>query len=195
MSKPEYHVYRCDAENESPDTRDNLVTTKSIDEAKSFFEQQTMRDGLVGNKYVIEVSARGNTAVLESKTIEGTLAERAWSYGSANHSDISDEKAKFIDTICTLHEAGFSAGEIAEITGKTLRVIQYNLQKLKAAGKIKPHGPGRPLENTVRDKKPVLIQLYADSYDYLMDRFGNITNVVNDLIDKYRKELEESDES
>ena len=194
MSKPEYRVYRCDAENDSPDTRDGLVTTKSLDEAKRVFEQKSMRDGLVGNKYVIEVSARGNTAVLESKTIEGTLAERAWSYGSANHSDKSDEKAKFIDTICTLHEAGFSAGEIAEITGKTLRVIQYNLQKLKAAGKVKPHGPGRPLENTVRDKKPVLIQLYADSYDYLMERFGNITNVVNDLIDKYRKELEESDE-
>ena len=194
MSKPEYHVYRCDAENDSPDTRNNLVTTKSLDEAKRVFEHQTMGDGLVGNKYVIEVSARGNTAVLESKTIETTLAERAWSYGVDNHSDENAEKAKLINTICKLHEAGFSAGEIAEITGKTLRVIQYNLQKLKAAGKIKPHGPGRPLENTVRDKKPVLIQLYADSYDYLMERFGNITNVVNDLIDKYRKELEESGE-
>ena len=194
MSKPEYHVYRCDAENDSPDTRDNLVTTKSLDEAKRVFAHQTMRYGLVGNKYVIEVSARGNTAVLESKTIETTLAESAWSYGVDNHSDEKAEKAKLINTICTLHEAGFSAGEIAEITGKTLRVIQYNLQKLKAAGKIKPHGPGRPLENTVRDKKPVLIQLYADSYDYLIERFGNITNVVNDLIDKYRKELEENDE-
>ena len=194
MSKPEYHVYRCDAENDSPDTRDNLVTTKSLDEAKRVFAHQTMRDGLVGNKYVIEVSARGNTAVLESKTIETTLAESAWSYGVDNHSDENAEKAKLINTICTLHESGFSAGEIAEITGKTLRVIQYNLQKLKAAGKVRPHGPGRPLENTVRDKKPVLIQLYADSYDYLMERFGNITNVVNDLIDKYRKELEENDE-
>ena len=102
MSKPEYHVYRCDAENDSPDTRDNLVTTKSLDEAKRVFEHQTMKDGLVGNKYVIEVSARGNTAVLESKTIETTLAEKAWNYRVDNHSDENAEKARLINTICTL---------------------------------------------------------------------------------------------
>ena len=86
-----------------------------------------------------------------------------------------------------------AAGEIADITGKTLRVIQYNQQKLKAEGRITSHGPGRLSDNTVREKRPVLIQLYTDSYDYLMEKFGNVTNVVNDLVDKYRKELEESD--
>ena len=48
-------------------------------------------------------------------------------------------------------------------------------------------------DSTGREKRPVLIQLYTDSYDYLMEKFGNVTNVVNDLVDKYRKELEEAD--
>ena len=192
MSKPEYRVYRCDVDNDSPDTRITLVTTKSLEEAQRIFEKESQY-GLLDTKYVLEVSARGNTAELVSKTIDATVREDVWAYGVKKAVDKDEEKARFLDTVCTLHDAGFSAGEIADITGKTLRVIQYNQQKLKAEGRITSHGPGRLSDSTGREKRPVLIQLYTDSYDYLMEKYGNVTNVVNDLVDKYRKELEEAD--
>lgn len=191
MSKPEYRVYRCDADDDSPDTRVTIVTTKSLEEAQRIFEKESQH-GLLDTKYVLEVSARGITAELESKTIDATVSENVWAYGVKKTVDKDEEKARFLDTVCMLHDAGFSAGEIADITGKTLRVIQYNQQKLKAEGRITSHGPGRLSDNTVREKRPVLIQLYTDSYDYLMERFGNVTNVVNDLVDKFRKELDEN---
>ena len=190
MSKPEYQVYVYDETN-NPASREVLISTNSLEEAKRVYKQSVLSNGLDGRKYVLEVSARGNIAVLESKLSESAVNEEEYSYGTEDSK--KDDKVRFVDTIITLHQAGFSAGEIADITGKTLRVIQYNLKKLSAANKIKSHGPGRPLENAARDKKPVLIQLYKDSYDYLIERFGNVSDIVNDLVDKYRKELEEAD--
>ena len=103
------------------------------------------------------------------------------------------EQDLFLGLIRELYEAGFSVPEIADVSGKSERTVRYNLSKLKAANKIESHGRGRPVNNTVRETKAVTIQFYKDNYDFLMKKCGNITGVVNDLVDKYRKELEETD--
>ena len=59
--------------------------------------------------------------------------------------------------------------------------------------KTRAFGRGRLNDNVQRAKKSVTVQLYIDNYDYLMDRYRNISSIVNDLIDKDRAENNQSD--
>ena len=150
-----------------------------------------MASGDTGSIIELKVSSRGISYTLKSSYIEDhafvsdTESEATYSYKKS-----SDSKTDFENTLCSLHNIGFSVSEISEITGKTPRVINYALSKLEASKQIKSHGRGRPVINPTRDKKPVTLQLYKDNYDFLMKEFGNVSNIVNDLIDEYRRKHE-----
>ena len=148
-----------------------------------------------GAKLELRVSSRGIEKTLKEETIsmEGIVSdtEQTPEYHYEHYEPT--EQDLFLGLIRELYEAGFSVPEIADVSGKSERTVRYNLSKLKAANKIESHGRGRPVNNTVRETKAVTIQFYKDNYDFLMKKCGNVTGVVNDLVDKYRKELEEAD--
>ncbi len=184
MSKPVYSIWI-----------DNKIQWKSEtfdrEEAYRKFEEYIHLSDAAGSMLDLKVSSRGIVYTLKSEVIKGhdTVAdyEAAPAYKSSEQTDSKQEYEEFL---CSLHNIGFSASEISEITGKTQRVVNYALSKLKAADQIKSHRRGRPVYNTSRDKKPVTIQLYKDNYDYLMEKFGNVSNAINDLVDEYKKEHE-----
>ena len=147
-----------------------------------------------GSKLELRVSSRGIEKTLKEETISmaGIVSdtEQTPEYHYEHYEPTNQDL--FLGLIRELYEAGFSVPEIADVSGKSERTVRYNLSKLKAANKIESHGRGRPVNNTVRETKAVTIQFYKDNYDFLMERCGNVTGVVNDLVDKYRKELEEA---
>ena len=171
-------------------------STTDRTEAEETYKSMRLVSSLEGSRLELRVSSRGLEKTLKEDVISlpGFVAETEQEPEYHFNSYEPNEQELFLGLIRELHEAGFSVPEIADISGKSERTVRYNLSKLTAANQIKSHRRGRPAENAVRDKKAVTIQFYKDNYDFLMKRFGNITNVVNDLIDKYRKELEESDE-
>ena len=184
MNKPVYSIWI-----------DNKLQGKSEtfdrEEAYRKFEEYTHLSEAVGYMLELKVSSRGIVYTLMSDVIKenvfATDYEAAPAYKTSKQNDSQKE---YENLLCSLHNIGFSVSEISQITGKTQRVVNYALSKLKAADQIKSHRRGRPVYNTSRDKKSVTIQLYKDNYDYLMEKFGNVSNAINNLIDEYKKEHE-----
>lgn len=169
--------------------------TSNRNEAEGMYDAMKQVSCSDGSKLELRVSSRGIEKTLKEETISmaGIVSdtEQAPEYHYEHYEPT--EQDLFLGLIRELYEAGFSVPEIADVSGKSERTVRYNLSKLKAANKIESHGRGRPVNNTVRETKPVTIQFYKDNYDFLMKKCGNVTGVVNDLVDKYRKELEEAD--
>ena len=190
MAIPVYSIY---INGKIQDVFPSGETTSDRQEAENTYDSMRLVSCSDGSKIELRVSSRGIEKTLKEETIRfsGFVSdtEQTPEYHYGQHEPTEQEL--FLGLIKELHDAGFSVPEISDISGKSERTVRYNLSKMTASNKIKSHGRGRPSDNVVRDKKPVLIQLYSDNYDFLMDRFGNVTNVVNDLVDKYRKELEE----
>lgn len=164
-------------------------------EAEGMFDSMRLVSCSDGSKLELRVSSRGIEKTLKEEIVSmsGFVSETEqtpeYHYGQPEPT----EQELYLGLIRELREAGFSVPEIADISGKPERNVRYNLSKLLASKQVKSQGRGRPSGNVVREKRSVTIQLYKDSYEFLMERFGGCSNIVNDLVDKYRKELEESE--
>ena len=169
--------------------------TSNRNEAEGMYDAMKQVSCSDGSKLELRVSSRGIEKTLKEETISMACIVSDTEQAPEYHYDSFEptEQDLFLGLIRELYEAGFSVPEIADVSGKSERTVRYNLSKLKAANKIESHGRGRPVNNIVRETKAVTIQFYKDNYDFLMKKCGNVTGVVNDLVDKYRKELEESD--
>ena len=169
--------------------------TSNRNEAEGMYNSMKNVSCSDGSKLELRVSSRGIEKTLKEDTIcmsefvSETEQTPVYHYDSYKPS----EQDLFLGLIRELYEAGFSVPEIADISGKSERVVRYNLSKLRASNMIESHGRGRPVNNTVRETKAVTIQFYKDNYDFLMQKCGGVTSIVNDLVDKYRKEIEESE--
>lgn len=191
MAKPRYAIY---IDGTGQDVFKEGVYTTDRTEALEMFESLKYFPSKTGLLLELRVSSRGIESVLKSDTIEEAcyVADTDFVYNYKRNSD-ADSEDVFHTLLKELHEVGFSVPEIAEITARSERTVRYNLQKLAARNQIKLQGKGgRPFGDISRERMPVKIQLYKDSYEFLMHRFGNVTEVVNDLVDRYRKELASS---
>ena len=182
MNKPVYSIWL-----------DNKLQWKSetFDRKEAYckFEEYSHLSDAVGSVLEMKVSSRGIVYTLKSEVIKEHIIAADYKAAPAyKTSKQNDSQKEYENLLCSLHNIGFSVSEISQITGKTQRVVNYALSKLKAADQIKSHRRGRPVYNTSRDKKSVTIQLYKDNYDYLMEKFGKVSNVINNLIDEYKKE-------
>lgn len=194
MAKIRYEIH---IDNAVQDVFKDGTTTADREEAITMFESLKLLSAEEGATIELIVSSRGIKTVLESYVIENTgiVAETAVA-PVYNYKKVNDEKSQevFLTLLKELHEVGFSTPEIADITGRTERTVRYNLKKLEASNQIKSHGRGRPVGDAVRERIPVTMKFYKDNYEFLMERFGNVTEVVNDLVDKFREESEKSEE-
>ena len=192
MATPAYSIY-IDGKIQKAFPSGNSTTDRT--EAEEMYDSMKRVSYSEGSKLELRVSSRGIEKTLKEDTVSMadvvSETEQAPEYHYEHYEPT--EQDLFLGLVRELYEAGFSVPEIADVSGKSERTVRYNLSKLKAANKIESHGRGRPVNNTVRETKAVTIQFYKDNYDFLMKKCGNITGVVNDLVDKYRKELEESD--
>ena len=193
MAVPVYSIY---LDGKIQDVFPNSETkTSNRNEAEGMFNSMKLVSCSDGSKLELRVSSRGLEKTLKEETISmsGFVSDTEqvpeYHYGA----DEPTEQELFLGLIRELYEAGFSVPEISDISGKSERTVRYNLSKLKAAGKVKSHGRGRPADNETRDRKAITIQIYDDNYDLLMKQFGNLTSGINELIDRYRDTLEESD--
>lgn len=189
MNKPEYSIY---INGEIQEIFDGRSSTYDRDEAFMKYEEVVQNCSNVGNRIDLKVSARGITTTIKSEERNkcSEIAESIPTYTAYT----KEANEAFIALLCELHEAGYSAPEIADITGRTTRVVNYNIKKLIDRGMLKSHGKGRPSDDVVRDKKSVTIQLYKDNYEFLMSRYGNVSGVINDLVDEYKKLVENGKE-
>ena len=164
-------------------------------EAEGMFDSMRLVSCSDGSKLELRVSSRGIEKTLKEEIVSmsGFVSETEQAPEYHCGQPEPTEQELYLGLIRELHEAGFSVPEIADISGKPERNVRYNLSKLLASKQVKSQGRGRPSGNVVREKRSVTIQLYKDSYEFLMERFGGCSNAVNDLVDKYRKELEESE--
>lgn len=190
MAKPKYTIY-IDGSGQNVFKEGAYTTDRN--EAMRMFESLKHFSSKDGSTLELKASSRGIETVLKTDTIEEACfiadTEDSSLYNYKNTMDASSEDV-FHTLLKELHEVGFSVPEIAEITARSERTVRYNLQKLAAKNEIKMHGKGgRPFGDASRERMPVKIQLYKDSYEFLMHKFGNVTEVVNDLVDKYRKDL------
>ena len=184
MSKPVYSIWLDNMIQEGSETFDR-------EKAYSKFGEYVRFPNAAGLRLDLKVSSRGITYTLKSEVIkEQDIAADHNAAPAYKISEHNNSQKEYEDLLCSLHNIGFSVSEISEITGKTQRVVNYALSKLKDSGRIKAHGRGRPVSNTSREKKPVTIQLYKDNYDYLMEKFGNVSSAINDFIDEYRRRQE-----
>lgn len=194
MSKLRYEIY---IDNEIQDVFKGGTTTADREEAITMFESLKLLSAEEGSTIELIASSRGIKTVLKSCAIENTgIVAETEATPVYNYKKMDDEKSQdvFLTLLKELHEVGFSTPEIADITGRTDRTVRYNLKKLEASNQIKSHGRGRPVGDTVRERIPVTMKFYKDNYEFLMERFGNVTEVVNDLVDKFREECEKSEE-
>lgn len=170
--------------------------TKTSDrtEAEGMFNSMKLVSCSDGAKLELRVSSRGLEKTLKEETIHMAGIVSDTEEASQYHYEESEptEQELFLGLIRELYEAGFSVPEISDISGKSERNVRYNLSKLKAAGRIKSHGRGRPVNDETRNRKAITIQIYEDNYDLLMKQFGNLTSGINELVDKYRNELEKT---
>ena len=192
MATPEYSIY-IDGKIQKAFPSGDSTTDRT--EAEEMYDSLKRISYSEGAKLELRVSSRGIEKTLREDAIcvPEFVAETEQTPEYHYDSYEPTEQDLFLGLIRELYEAGFSVPEIADVSGKSERTVRYNLSKLKAANKIESHGRGRPVNNTVRETKAVTIQFYKDNYDFLMKECGNVTGVVNDLVDKYRKELEEAD--
>lgn len=192
MATPAYSIY-IDGKIQKAFPSGDSTTDRT--EAEKMYDSLKRGSYSDGSKLELRVISRGIEKTLKEDAIGmqefvcDTEPTPEYHYDSYKPT----EPELFLGLIRELYEAGFSVPEIADVSGKSERTVRYNLSKLKAANKIESHGRGRPVNNTVRETKAVTIQFYKDNYDFLMKKCGNVTSVVNDLVDKYRKELEEAD--
>ena len=195
MATPAYSIYIDGKIQKAFPSGDSTTDRTEAEEMYDSLKRVSYSDGL---KLELRVFSRGIEKTLKEDVIGMPEFVCETEQTPEYHYDSYEptEQDLFLGLIRELYEAGFSGfsvPEIADVSGKSERTVRYNLSKLKAANKIESHGRGRPVNNTVRETKAVTIQFYKDNYDFLMKKCGNVTGVVNDLVDKYRKELEESD--
>ena len=192
MATPAYSIY-IDGKIQKAFPSGNSTTDRA--EAEEMYDSMKRVSYSEGSKLELRVSSRGIEKTLKEDTVSMADVVSETEQAPEYHYDSYEptEQDLFLGLIRELYEAGFSVPEIADVSGKSERTVRYNLSKLKAANKIESHGRGRPVNNTVRETKAVTIQFYKDNYDFLMKKCGNVTGVVNDLVDKYRKELEEKE--
>ena len=173
--------------------------TKTTDreEAESMFNSMKLVSCSDGAKLELRVSSRGLEKTLKEETIKMSCFVSDTEQEPEYHCQEKKptEQELFLGLIRELYEAGFSVPEISDISGKSERAVRYNLSKLKAAGEVKSRGRGRPADNETRDRKAITIQIYDDNYDFVMKQFGNLTSGINEIIDRYRNILEESEKS
>lgn len=173
--------------------------TKTADkaEAEGMFNSMKLVSCSDGSKLELRVSSRGLEKTLKEETINmsGFVSdtEQVPEYHCGDGKPTEQEL--FLGLIRELYDAGFSVPEISDISGKSERTVRYNLSKLKAVGKVKSHGRGRPADNETRNRKAITIQIYDDNYNLLMKQFGNLTSGINELIDRYRDTLEKTEKS
>ena len=194
MATPAYSIYIDEKIQKAFPSGDSTTDRTEAEEMYDSLKRLSYSDG---SKLELRVSSRGIEKTLKEDTVSvaGIVSETEQTPEYHYEHYEPTEQDLFLGLIRELYEAGFSVPEIADISGKSERTVRYNLSKLKAANKIESHGRGRPVNNTVRETKAVTIQFYKDNYDFLMKKCGNVTGVVNDLVDKYRKELEEADKN
>ena len=173
--------------------------TKTADkaEAEGMFNSMKLVSCSDGSKLELRVSSRGLEKTVKEETINmsGFVSdtEQVPEYHCGDGKPTEQEL--FLGLIRELYDAGFSVPEISDISGKSERTVRYNLSKLKAVGKVKSHGRGRPADNETRNRKAITIQIYDDNYNLLMKQFGNLTSGINELIDRYRDTLEKTEKS
>lgn len=185
MSSPTYSIY---VDGKIQEAFTTGTSTSSRKEAEDAFDSMMLVATEEGTIIELRVSSRGITSVLKECTVSAPSFSSDNTPGYSYTNQDNDDNKAFQSQIKNLHKAGFSVPEIAEITGKTYRVVSYNLKRLSDTEGIESHGRGRPVGDATRRRKAVTIQMYEDNYDYLKEKFGNVTSAVNDLIDKYRNE-------
>ena len=193
MAIPIYSIY---LDGKIQDVFSNSGTkTTDREEAEGIFNSMKRLICSDGSKLELRVSSRGLEKTLSEKTIHlPGVASESEQVPEYHYDDGAPaEQELFLGLIRELYDAGFSVPEISDISGKSERAVRYNLSKLKAAGKVKSRGRGRPADNETRDRKAITIQIYDDNYDFVMKQFGNLTSGINEIIDRYRNTLEESE--
>ena len=193
MAIPVYSIY-LDGKIQNVFPNSETKTADKV-EAEGMFNSMKLVSCSDGSKLELRVSSRGLEKTLkeEAITMSGFVSdtEQVPEYHCGEGKPTEQEL--FLGLIRELYDAGFSVPEISDISGKSERTVRYNLSKLKAVGKVKSHGRGRPADNETRNRKAITIQIYDDNYDLLMKQFGNLTSGINELIDRYRETLVESE--
>ena len=192
MAIPVYSIY-LDGKIQNVFPNSGTKTADKV-EAEGMFNSMKLVSCSDGSKLELRVSSRGLEKTLKEETItmSGFVSdtEQVPEYHCGDGKPTEQEL--FLGLIRELYDAGFSVPEISDISGKSERTVRYNLSKLKAVGKVKSHGRGRPADNETRNRKAITIQIYDDNYDLLMKQFGNLTSAINELIDRYRETLEKT---
>ena len=187
MAKPKYSIF-IDGKVQSCFDGDSLTYDRS--EAEKMFHMMEHDPSISGDCLELVVSSRGFSAVLLSKDLTDQLFVAETEVEPEYKVEGMLPKDDFLDQIRKLHDSGFTYSEIGEITGKSSRVVRYNIKKLADENVLVTRKAGRPITNKNREKYSMTVHFYKDNYEYLMFTFGNISNVVNDLIDEYRRKHE-----